>query len=104
MIRSASVKVRVLIAAGADMTGAAYLTVNGRDAWALQKLIEAGEAGVTPIDTPGPHWSGYVHKLRKAGPVIETIHEGHGGPFPGRHARYVLRSEVTVLPDERAAA
>jgi len=80
------------------------ITVIGRDAWALQMLIEAGKAGVTPLDTPGPRWSGYVHKLRKAGLVIETIHEGHGGPFPGRHGRYVLRSNVTLLDEPDLAA
>ena len=80
------------------------ITVTGRDAWALQKLIEAGDAGVTPLDAPGPRWSGYVHKLREAGLVIETIHEGHGGPFPGCHARYVLRSNVTVLDETDLAA
>src|SRR3712207_1299776 len=76
------------------------LEVAGRDAWALQMLIEAGERGVTPIDVPGPRWSGYVFKLRRLGILIETIHEQHGGPFPGRHARYVLRSQVMVLDQE----
>ena len=80
------------------------LTVSGRDAWALQCLVDAGERGVTPLDTPGPRWSGYVHNLRKAGLVIETIHEGHSGPFPGRHARYVLRSNVTILDESDLAA
>ena len=80
------------------------LAFRGRDAWALQKLIDAGDGGVTPLDTPGPRWSGYVHKLRKAGLVIETIHEGHDGPFPGRHARYVLRSNVTVIDETDLAA
>ena len=47
----------------------------------------AGKCGVTPIDMPGPRWSGYVHNLRRMGLVIETIHESHGGPFPGNHAR-----------------
>jgi hypothetical protein len=49
--------------------------------------------------TPSPslRWSGYVHKLRKVGIVIETIREAHGGPFAGQHARYVLRTLITVL-------
>ncbi len=80
------------------------IAVKGRDAWALQCLVDAGERGVTPLDTPGPRWSGYVHKLRKAGLVIATIHEGHGDPFPGTHARYVLRSAVTVLDEPDLAA
>ena len=66
----------------------------GRRAWALDKLSDAGEAGCTPIDTPGPRWSGYVHRLRGGGIDIETIPEPHNGPFPGTHARYVLRSLV----------
>ncbi len=99
MSRVASLKVRVRI----EHDGPT-IAVSGRDAWALQRLIEAGDAGVTPLDAPGPRWSGYVHKLRKAGLVIETIHEGHAGPFPGCHARYVLRSNVTVVPDNMVAA
>ena len=27
----------------------------------------------------------------------ETVREPHGGPFPGEHARYMLRSAVRVL-------
>jgi hypothetical protein len=68
------------------------VTVRGCDAWALLELKAANDNGCTPIDHPGPRWSGYVHKLRKAGIVIETIREAHGGPFSGQHARYVLRS------------
>jgi hypothetical protein len=56
--------------------------------------------GCTPIDQPGPRWSGYVHKLHKAGIVIETIREVHGAPFSGLHARYVLRSLITILEKE----
>jgi hypothetical protein len=78
--------------------------VVGRDAWALLKLIAAGEAGCTPIDTPGPRWSHYVFKLRRAGFFIETIDESHGGPFAGSHARYVLRSRVTILQQMGQAA
>lgn len=68
----------------------------GRDAWALRALAQAGTRGCTPIDTPGPRWSAYVHKLRKAGFTIETVHEQHEGPFSGTHARYVLRNEVNI--------
>lgn len=71
--------------------------VTGRDAWALQQLLQAGDSGCTPIDNPGPRWSGYVYNLRKLGLAIETIHESHGAPFPGTHARYVLRSQVDLL-------
>jgi len=74
--------------------------LRGRDAWALQLLKAANDNGCTPIDHPGPRWSGYVHKLRKAGIVVETIRERHGGPFAGDHARYVLRTDVTILEIE----
>lgn len=75
-------------------------TVKGREAWALSNLIKAGKRGCTPIDHPGPRWSAYVHALRtERGLVIETVHENHGGPFPGNHARYVLHSEVEAIED-----
>lgn len=71
--------------------------VRGRDAWALQELHRAGAIGCTPIDNPGPRWSGYVHKLRKKGLSIETVTENHSGPFAGHHARYILRSSVSLV-------
>jgi hypothetical protein len=75
----------------------AEITVQGRDRWALECLIKAGALGCTPIDQPGPRWSAYVHALRhERGLAIETIHEKHGGPFQGNHARYVLKSHVTL--------
>lgn len=73
------------------------LTVAGRDAWALNQLVRAGERGCTPLDNPGPRWSGYVFNLRELGLAIETVNEAHGGPFAGTHARYVLRSAIEVL-------
>ncbi len=82
------------------------IKVIGRDAWALQNLVAAGEHGCTPIDHPGPRWSHYVFKLRGVGFIIETIDEKHAGPFAGTHARYVLRSKVEILEttgDRRAA-
>ncbi|AGT08118.1 winged helix domain-containing protein [Paracoccus aminophilus] len=72
------------------------IVTKGRDRWALESLMRAGAKGCTPIDHPGPRWSAYVFKLRKAGVGIETLHETHEGPFPGHHARYVLRSSVTL--------
>ena len=72
----------------------------GRDAWAFRQLKNANARGCTPIDHPGPRWSAYVHKLRKAGFWIDTVHETHGGPFAGNHARYVLRSNVTEIESD----
>jgi len=76
----------------------------GRDAWALRHLINAGESGITPLERPAPRWSHYVWKLRGMGLVIETIDEAHGGPFSGHHARYVLRSEISILEDKLGMA
>lgn len=75
----------------------------GRDAWALDALLRAGERGVTPIERPAPRWSHYIFKLRRAGLVVETIDEPHAGAYAGLHARYVLRSDIEVLEEERAA-
>ena len=82
--------------------GSHTIIVSGREAWALRALVAAGERGCTPIDTPGPRWSAYIHDLRRLGIVIETIRERHGGKFPGQHARYVLRSRVII--DHRQVA
>jgi hypothetical protein len=87
-----------------DAPGLGPVTAHGRDAWALLELYHAGDAGCTPIDHPGPRWSGYVHKLRKLGLRIDTITECHGGPFAGHHARYVLRSQIRILEAEESEA
>ena len=73
------------------------ITVRGREAWALVQLHIAGEDGCTPIANPAPRWSAYVHDLRARGMDIETVHERHGGAFPGNHGRYVLRSRIRIL-------
>ena len=76
--------------------GAAPFTacIEGRELWALERLIRAGAAGCTPMTEPAPRWSDYVHKLRKRGITIETKHEAHGGAYPGNHGRYILKSRV----------
>ncbi|MHA3977426.1 winged helix domain-containing protein [Halovulum sp. GXIMD14794] len=68
--------------------------VKGRMNWALGELIAAGEDGCTPLNRPAPRWSEYVRQLRLLGIEIETVWEEHGGAYPGRHGRYVLRSIV----------
>ena len=80
------------------------ITPTGRDAWALRELITAGAEGCTPIDNPGPRWSHYVFKLKRVyGLAIQTVTEGHGGPYAGHHARYVLRSRVAFADPADAA-
>ena len=87
------------------------IKLDGRESWALDQLIRAGERGCTPIDNPGPRWSHYIFLLRRHGIVVETVQEKHAGPYAGNHGRYVLRSRVRVLksaglggnPQERKA-
>lgn len=79
------------------------IVVSGRDRWALEQLRLAGKSGCTPIDNPAPRWSAYVFNLRELGVDIETVHERHDGPFPGTHARYVLKSRVTRSDGQEAA-
>jgi hypothetical protein len=80
------------------------ITPAGRDAWALGELITAGPEGCTPIDHPGPRWSGYVFKLKRFYRLsIETVTEMHGGEYAGKHARYVLRSKVQFANPADAA-
>jgi hypothetical protein len=55
------------------------LSFEGRDAWGLIQLLNAGERGCTPINAPGPRWSHYVWKLRRSGLIVETINEAHAG-------------------------
>lgn len=74
------------------------LTFQGREAWALRELVNAGERGCTPIDNPAPRWSHYIWCLRDTF-NIETVDEPHGGPFPGTHARYVLRDDLTIIEE-----
>ena len=83
--------------------GVRVVEVTGRDAWALCALIEAGPRGCTPINAPAPRWSAYVFNLRRRGLDIETLHERHGGPYAGNHARYVLNSDVRLLPPYSAS-
>ena len=77
------------------------VNVVGRDAWALEALMSAGFVGLTPLDRPAPRWSHYVFKLRGKGIRVETIEEKHGGQFAGTHARYVLRSPITIVEDRK---
>jgi hypothetical protein len=70
-----------------------------RATWALDELIAAGPAGISKIDYPGVNLGDAVLKCRKAGVLIQTLHEPHGGEFAGHHARYVLRSRVVRLTD-----
>ena len=73
------------------------IEAGGREAWALDRLTEAGPRGCTPIAQPAPRWSAYVHRLRALGVPIETRHEPHGGAFAGTHGRYILRARAVKV-------
>jgi hypothetical protein len=75
-------------------------TFQGREAWTLRHLLNAGPAGITTLEQPAPRWSHYVFKLRKAGLVISTDRETHGGSYPGSHGRYRLETSVTVVSED----
>jgi hypothetical protein len=76
------------------------LTFRDRLAWALLCLMEAGQAGVAPLERPAPRWSQYILLLRQKGLVIETMLELHGGPYAGRRGRYRLRSLIEIVDRE----
>ena len=80
-----------------DPPEGSILAFEGRQAWTLAALIDAGSKGITPIERPAPRWSQYVFLLRQAGLEIETVRQAHGGSYPGRHGRYVLWTPIEVL-------
>ena len=72
-------------------------TVSGQIAKVLLALVEAGEAGITPLarETWSLRLSDHVRTLKnRHGLVIVTLWGKHD---EGRHARYVLRSTVTII-------
>ena len=89
--RSNASSYRVTLPDGGSFT---LNAVQGRVAWALDRLIAAGPTGCTPITEPSPRWSAYVHDLRGLGVLIETVPERHSGAYSGTHGRYVLRCDV----------
>ena len=89
--------VRILV----EIADGPRLTFKGRHAWALYELISAGPKGVAPVEAPAPRWSQYVHMLRRRGVPVVTNEETHGGPYKGRHGRYVLTRPVSLIEVER---
>lgn len=69
----------------------------GQVAKVLLALVNAGEAGVTPLarETWALRLSDHVRKLKnRRGLTIVRLWGKHDD---GRHARYILRSPVTIL-------
>ena len=88
-----SIRLRMLEGA-TFASGSVEKDFTGRPAWAIENLISNQSKGLRTIDCPATQLPFYVFELRRAGIVIKTIMEKHGGPFAGRHARYVLESKL----------
>lgn len=73
------------------------ITTVGRDAWLLDKLMKAGDRGITTLEIPAPRTSGYLFHLRGFGFDITTEYESHTGTFAGRHGRFRLKSKVRIV-------
>jgi hypothetical protein len=97
--RNSTFSMRVQILDDNNEVTSSPITVIGRECWTLRKLIDAGDKGVSSLDNIGPRTSHYVYKLRGYGFAIETVHEKHGGDFPGSHARYRLHNKLHILSD-----
>jgi hypothetical protein len=76
--------------------------IDGRPAWLLGKLVEAGERGITAAELPaGLRLSHFAWRLRRHyGLSIETVQEPNTGSFGGSHGRYRLVSPVQILADD----
>ena len=89
---------RVRVSSTDNLLDGREVTLKGRVAWMARHLIDAGGRGITTAQLPpGVRVSDSILKLRREGIEIETQHEGHAGPFPGRHGRYLLRSRLELL-------
>jgi Helix-turn-helix domain len=77
------------------------ITVTGREAQTILALVEAGQKGITSLETFKAGWAvrlgAYVFDLRGFGVPIETMREPHTG---GNHARYKLTGPVTLIAVE----
>lgn len=80
------------------------VTLRGRERWTMERLMAAGASGVSSLENVGPRLAHYIFKLRSYGFTIETRHEPHGGDFPGHHARYFNRSNVSIIAEAGRAA
>lgn len=83
--------------------GQRFLNLNGRVAWTLGLLSEAGPRGITAAELPaGVRLSAYIEKLRRLhGLSIRTEMAKAGGAYGGSFGRYVL--DDPVLPVEEGA-
>ena len=78
--------------------GQQEVTLTGRNAWTLRRLIERGNRGLTAAECPpGLRLAALVHRLRQAHIPIDATTERHEGQFAGHHARYRLAASVQEL-------
>ena len=76
--------------------GQRFLNLNGRVAWTLRLLSEAGPRGITAAELPaGVRLSAYIEKLRRLyGLSIRTEMTTARGEFRSSFGRYVLDDAV----------
>jgi hypothetical protein len=81
-------------------------TVEGQEARTLVALHDAGPVGITALEvsTWALRTAHYVMKLRRLGLAILMVREKHGGPVPGWHGRYFLRSAIQFCDVKLEAA
>ena len=85
-------KVRVGDAAGPERV------FEGREAWALNRLLAVGDKGLTSIDEPGVRLAHYVMKIRRAGIAVEMVREKNlTGSYGGNFGRYFLKTPVVIV-------
>ena len=78
--------------------GPQEVSLTGRNAWLMRKLIGCGMRGVTTAELPaGVRVSALIHNLRRAGIAITSEIERHTGEYPGNHVRYALDTRVTEI-------
>ena len=72
-------------------------TISGRIGQTIYHLWQAGDVGITALETPALRLAAYVHSLREMGFAIETHMEPHEGRYAGQHAKYILRTPLVVV-------
>jgi hypothetical protein len=84
----------------------AEVRISGRPAWMLDRLLKAGERGLTTAElAPGLRVSDFIFKLRKHhGIAVSSERETHAGDFPGSHSIYRLSEPVEVIATEGVAS
>lgn len=72
-------------------------TILGRIGQTIYYPSQAGDAGITALETPALRLAAYVLSLHEMGFAVETHMETHEGRYAGRHAKYILRTPLVVV-------